>query len=139
MASDSKPAQKEETFSKKQFDSGFVQQLKKLISQIIQDERSVGPSPPQTPPATRNHIHEHNFPHMKMDFPRWDEDDPFGWLSRAERFFHFYGTPETSRVEIASIHLKGEAVQWYDWFEASRGTPTWVAFVEGLLVRFLRI
>jgi hypothetical protein len=44
--------------------------------------------------------------------------------------------PETSRVEIASIHLEGEAVQWYDWFEASRGTPTWAAFVEGLLVRF---
>ena len=39
-------------------------------------------------------------------------------------------------MEIASIHLEGEVVQWYDWFEASRGTSTWAAFVEGLLVRF---
>jgi hypothetical protein len=136
MASGSKPAQKEEALLEKQFDSRFVQQLKELISQIIQEERSVGPSPPQTPPATRNHNNEHNFPCMKMDFPRWEEDDPSGWVSSVKRFFRFYGTPKTYRVEIASIHLEGEVVQWYDWFEARRGTPTWAAFVEGLLVRF---
>jgi hypothetical protein len=78
MASNSKPTQKEETLLEKQFDSRFVQQLKELISQIILEEHSVGPSPPQTPPATRNHFHEHNFPRMKMNFPHWDEDDPFG-------------------------------------------------------------
>jgi len=73
---------------------------------------------------------------MKLDFPKWDEDDPSGWVSRAERFFHFRGMPEASRVDIASIHLEGEAFQWYDWFEASHGMPTWATFMEGLLVRF---
>jgi len=73
---------------------------------------------------------------MKLDFPRWDEDDPSDWVSSAERFFRFHGTPEASRVDIASIHLEGEVVQWYDWFEASHGMPTWETFVEGLLVRF---
>ncbi|KAF8399715.1 hypothetical protein HHK36_015585 [Tetracentron sinense] len=57
--------------------------------------------------------------------------------TRAERFFHgFHGTSEASRVDIASIHREGEAVQWYNWFEASHGIPTWATFVEGLLVRF---
>jgi hypothetical protein len=71
-----------------------------------------------------------------MDFPRWDEDDPSGWVLRAEQFFLYHGTPEASKVDIASIHLEGEAIQWYDWFEASHGWPTLAAFVEGLLVRF---
>lgn len=42
--------------------------------------------------------------------------------------------PEASRVDIASIHFEGEAIQLYNWFEVSH--PTWAAFVEGLLVRF---
>jgi hypothetical protein len=104
--------------------------------QVIQEERSAGPSPPRTPPVARHHNQNSNLPRMKLDFPRWDEDDPSGWVKRAERFFHFQGTLEASRVDIASIHLEGEAVQWYNWFEASHGRPTWATFVEGLLVRF---
>jgi len=75
--------------------------------QVIQEERSAGPSPPRTPPVARHHNQNSNLPRMKLDFPRWDEDDPSGWVKRAERFFHFHGTLEASRVDIASIHLEG--------------------------------
>jgi len=136
MGSTSNTTRKEDTPLESQFDYGFLKQLNELITQVIQEERSTGLSPPQTPPATRHRNHDYNPRHMKMDFPRWDEDDPSGWVSRAERFFHYHRTPEASRVDIAFIHLEGEAIQWYDWFEASHGLPTWAAFVEGLLVRF---
>jgi hypothetical protein len=51
--------------------------------------------------------------------------------------FSFTWDVEASRVEIASIHFEGEAVQWYDWFESCHGiSSTWAEFEEGLLVQF---
>jgi hypothetical protein len=44
--------------------------------------------------------------------------------------------PKASRIDIASINLEGEDIQWYDLFEASCVTPIWTTFVGGLLVRF---
>jgi hypothetical protein len=69
MASNSNPTRKEDTLLELQFDYGFLKQLKELITQVIQDERSTGQSPPQTPLATRHCNHDYNLPRMKMDFP----------------------------------------------------------------------
>jgi hypothetical protein len=35
-------------------------------------------------------------------------------------FFRFHRMPETSKVEIDAINLEGEAIQWFDRFEACR-------------------
>ncbi|RWW54525.1 hypothetical protein BHE74_00038888 [Ensete ventricosum] len=48
---------------------------------------------------------------MKVDFPRWEEGDRIEWISRAERYFRFYRTVDATRVEISTIHLKGDAIQ----------------------------
>ncbi|RWW60204.1 hypothetical protein BHE74_00032816 [Ensete ventricosum] len=48
---------------------------------------------------------------MKVDFPRWEEGDPIGWISRTERYFRFYRTADAIRVEIAIIHLEGDTIQ----------------------------
>ncbi|RWV84084.1 hypothetical protein GW17_00054235, partial [Ensete ventricosum] len=52
-----------------------------------------------------------NNPCMKVDFPRWEEGDPIRRISRAERDFQFYRTADATRVEIAAIHLEGDAIQ----------------------------
>ncbi|RWW00137.1 hypothetical protein GW17_00036914 [Ensete ventricosum] len=46
-----------------------------------------------------------NNPRMKVDFPRWEEGDPIGWISRVERYFRFYRIVDATRVEIVVIHL----------------------------------
>jgi len=69
MGSTSNPTRTGDTPLESQFDSGFLKQLKELITQVIQEERSTGQSPPQTPPATRHRNHDYNLPRMKMDFP----------------------------------------------------------------------
>ncbi|RRT75796.1 hypothetical protein B296_00013134 [Ensete ventricosum] len=51
-----------------------------------------------------------NNPHMKVDFPRWEEGDPIGRISCMERYFRFYRTADATRVEIAVIHLEGDAI-----------------------------
>ena len=55
-----------------------------------------------------------NYSCMRVDFPKWKEGDPIGWISHAERYFQYYKTTDASMVEIAAIHLKGDAIQWLD-------------------------
>ena len=55
-----------------------------------------------------------NYSRMRVDFPRWEEGDPIGWISRAERYFQYHKTTDASMVEIAAIHLAGHSIQWFD-------------------------
>ncbi|RWW67435.1 hypothetical protein BHE74_00025120 [Ensete ventricosum] len=73
---------------------------------------------------------------MKVDFPRWEERDPIGWILRVERYFRFYRTVDATQVEIAAIHLEGDAPKWFNWFEHTHGRLFWQRFKEGLLNRF---
>ncbi|RZR97379.1 hypothetical protein BHM03_00026551 [Ensete ventricosum] len=49
---------------------------------------------------------------MRVEFPRWEDGDPIGWISCAEFFFFFFHKPpEEFKVEIASIQLEGDTIQ----------------------------
>ncbi|RWW53246.1 hypothetical protein BHE74_00040276 [Ensete ventricosum] len=74
-----------------------------------------------------------NNPRMKVNFPRCEEGDPIGWISRAERYFRFYRTVDATRVEIAAIHLEGDTIQWFNWFKHTHGGLPWQRFKEELL------
>ncbi|RWW32274.1 hypothetical protein GW17_00003069 [Ensete ventricosum] len=88
-------------------------------------------------PQAHGHItSDLNNPRMKVDFPRWEEGDPIGWISRAERCFRSYRTANATRVEIAVIHLEGDVIQWFNWFKHTHGGLSWQRFKEGLLDRF---
>ncbi|KAG6497148.1 hypothetical protein ZIOFF_045036 [Zingiber officinale] len=86
--------------------------------------------------ANSNEDREHNYPRMKVEFPRWENNDPIGWISRAEKYFRFHSTSDNAKVELASINLEGDAIQWYDWLEACHGPPKWEEFKEELINRF---
>ncbi|RWW81608.1 hypothetical protein BHE74_00009972 [Ensete ventricosum] len=76
----------------------------------------------QDDPQEHGHItSDPNNPCMKVAFPRWEEGDPIGWISRAEHYFWFYRTADATRVEIAAIHLEGDAMQCFNWFEHTHG------------------
>ncbi|RWW15207.1 hypothetical protein GW17_00020966 [Ensete ventricosum] len=49
-------------------------------------------------------------PRMRVDFPRWEDGDPTGWISRAERYFRYHRTLNVSMVDIVAIHLEGDAI-----------------------------
>ncbi|RWW19240.1 hypothetical protein BHE74_00003459 [Ensete ventricosum] len=80
----------------------------------------------QDDPQEHGHIIlDSNNSRMKVDFPRWEEGDPIGWIACAERYFRFYRTADATRVEIAAIHLEGDAIQWFNWFEHTHGGLSW--------------
>ncbi|RWV92005.1 hypothetical protein GW17_00045664 [Ensete ventricosum] len=69
----------------------------------------------QDDPQEHGHItYDPNNLCMKFDCPRWEEGDPIGWISCAERYFRFYRTTNATQVEIAAIHLEGDAIQWFN-------------------------
>ena len=51
-----------------------------------------------------------NYPCMRVDFPRWEEGDPIGWISCAERYFRYHKTADASMVKIIAIHLEANAI-----------------------------
>ncbi|RWW78938.1 hypothetical protein BHE74_00012805 [Ensete ventricosum] len=66
----------------------------------------------QDDPQEHDHItSDLNNPCMKVDFLRWEEGDPIGWISHTECYFRFYRTADATRMEIAAIHLEGDAIQ----------------------------
>ncbi|RWV83015.1 hypothetical protein GW17_00055434 [Ensete ventricosum] len=75
-------------------------------------------------PERGEHMTNSSYPQMRMDFPRWEDGDPTGWFSCTKRYFHYHRIPEASMVDIATIHLKRDVIQWYNWFEYTQGVPT---------------
>ncbi|RZS14721.1 hypothetical protein BHM03_00046453 [Ensete ventricosum] len=64
-------------------------------------------------PQEQGHIIlDQNNPCIQVEFPRWEEGDSIRWISRAERYFWFYRTADATWVEIATIHLKRDTIQW---------------------------
>ncbi|RWW55396.1 hypothetical protein BHE74_00037972 [Ensete ventricosum] len=82
------------------------------------------------------HATDSLYPRMRIDFPRWEDGHPTGWISHAERYFRYHRTLDTSMVDIAAIHLEGDAIKWYDWFEHTHEIPTWRQFKSELQIRF---
>jgi hypothetical protein len=72
-----------------------------------------------------------------LNFPinRGDED-PIGWIFKAEQYFEFKGIEHTQQVQLASFHLEKLALQWYRWFTRDRGPMNRVEFTKVILQRF---
>ena len=73
----------------------------------------------------------------KLSLPIYEgTEDPLGWLTTCEQFFHGYQTRPSDRVWFASYHLKGTARQWYLDLERDSGRPEWEPFKQLCQQRF---
>lgn len=60
---------------------------------------------------------------MKVDSPIWEDGVSTSWILELRYVFVFL-EHHNFKVEIASVQLDGDAIQWYDWFGAGRGVST---------------
>jgi hypothetical protein len=72
----------------------------------------------------------------RFDFPRFDGEDPNNWIYKANQYFSFNNTNPLQRILIASYHMEGDALTWFQDFEESRGMTSWEAFTHALRTRF---
>ncbi|KAK9214598.1 hypothetical protein WN944_006591 [Citrus x changshan-huyou] len=74
--------------------------------------------------------------HINLSFPKFNGEDPSGWIYRAEQYFDFKDIAPDQQVQLASFHLEGIALQWQRWLMKFRGPLSWEEFTKAVLLRF---
>ena len=73
---------------------------------------------------------------MKLEFPKFRDENPSGWVYKAHQFFQLYNTPPNQKILLASYHMEEEALIWFQEAEEVGQFTSWEAFVRALNIRF---
>lgn len=49
----------------------------------------------------------------KLDFPKFNDEDVVGWIYRCNHYFKVDVVPDELKVDLATIHLDGDALLWH--------------------------
>ncbi|XP_043724096.1 uncharacterized protein LOC122671070 [Telopea speciosissima] len=112
------------------------------IEALINHSPTIAANP--SPAAAANHLDDnlqrssqfHSPRFMRLDVPRFDGTDPTGWVFKIEKFFDFHSTPDDQRLLLASFHLDGPALSWFQWMQSSGLINGWKGFLQALTLRF---
>lgn len=81
-----------------------------------QESNANNQPPPRPDPVVQaepNTTHNYSTRISKVDFPKFDGKKVKVWFYKCNQFFLLDETPPESRVQLASIHLEGLALQWH--------------------------
>ncbi|KAK2989360.1 hypothetical protein RJ640_003042 [Escallonia rubra] len=87
-----------------------------------------------TPPPFTGNLPPPRLP--KLSFPRFNGEDPRGWVRKAEQYFELCPIHENYKVPYASVHFDGQAEHWYAAYIKPIETVDWNSFVRDLYARF---
>jgi hypothetical protein len=73
---------------------------------------------------------------IRLEFPKFDGEDPLNWCYKAEQFFDHYATPKIQRLKISSFHMECTALIWFQELHKSNSFSTWEEFAKALQTRF---
>ena len=73
---------------------------------------------------------------MKLEFPRFFGEDPASWVYKANQYFSYYNTPIGEKLMLASFHMEGEALIWFQEGEETGVSHDWDSLIQTLHVRF---
>ncbi|KAL5827784.1 hypothetical protein ACOSQ4_019581 [Xanthoceras sorbifolium] len=73
---------------------------------------------------------------IRIAFPIFSGDNPSSWVFRCEQYQRVTALTEAKLLSLATVHLEGDAVPWYQWLEHSMGQMTWEQFKRALQTRF---
>lgn len=76
----------------------------------------------------------------KVDFPKFDKEDPHAWLYKAKQYFNLHKTPKPQKLLMVSFNQDHEASQCYQWLQSIENNLTRQSFQYPLLeIRTKRI
>jgi hypothetical protein len=73
---------------------------------------------------------------LKLEFPRFDGDNPVGWLRQAEKCFTLADIPVEQRVTFAEIFLVGKVDHWLRRRGVNTSSLSWSEFAIMINNRF---
>ena len=50
---------------------------------------------------------------VRLEFPKFDGEDPTGWIYKANQYFKYYEIPNHERILMASYYMEGPALVWF--------------------------
>lgn len=74
----------------------------------------------------------------RKDFPIFEgSSNVKGWIFQCEQCFMMNGVHDEHRTQIASVYVRGKALQWMEFYMRGRpGFPPWPDFCRDLCLRF---
>ena len=96
---------------------------------------TVDPPPPKPPPNSPSPPVPQR-PHMKLDVPKFDGQDPLGWIFKITQFFNYQCLPEVERLTVVGFYMEGPALSWYQWMYRNRFLTSWPTMLQALESRF---
>ena len=73
---------------------------------------------------------------MTLEFPRFSGEDPISWVYKANQYFKYYNTPIREKLILASFHMEGEALIWFQDSEEEEIFVDWESLVQALHMKF---
>ena len=73
---------------------------------------------------------------VKLDFPRFSGEEPTSWIYKANQYFKYYKISESEKLMMASFHMEGEALVWFQEGEEAGVFGNWEALIQAMLTRF---
>ncbi|KAF5447657.1 hypothetical protein F2P56_033191, partial [Juglans regia] len=124
---------------KKQSDS-VMQQLTALTVELQKKNSNYGRGESSNNQEYREeHVDQNrdNYPRqVRIDFPFFHGEGPSGWLYKVNHYFTYYNTLPQHRLRLASFHMDGQALVWFQDLEESGEIREWEDFTKALLTRF---
>lgn len=69
---------------------------------------------------------------MKLEVPRFDGIEPFGWIFKINQYFAYHGTPDHDRLTITTFYMEGRALAWFQYMTSNAQFTSWQAFLQAL-------
>ena len=66
---------------------------------------------------------------VKLDFPRFSGEEPTSWIYKVNQYFRYYKIPESEKLMMASFHMEGEALVWFQEGEEAGVFGNWEALI----------
>ena len=73
---------------------------------------------------------------MRLEFPKFSGEEPASWMYKANQYFRYYNTPIGEKLMLASFHMEGEALIWFQESEETGVFYDWESLVQAMQVRF---
>ncbi|KAL9679107.1 hypothetical protein QQ045_016962 [Rhodiola kirilowii] len=73
---------------------------------------------------------------LRIEVPICTGDAVDGWIFQMERYFEHNRVPYDQRMMIATFHMAGEALKWYQWLYTTHQVSTWFSFAQDVKLRF---
>lgn len=97
---------------------------------------------PDPPPRQFDVVHGHstNFRHSrstpKMDFPKFDGEQPRLWREQCEIYFEIYGVSPAMMPKFVALNFTGAAALWLQTAQLRARFQTWEALQEAVCAHF---